>query len=64
MFNFMVSTSPDDISQKLHGTYIICSRHPLIETVLLRVSRFSVEISRTYPHAVTHDRTQTETLLG
>lgn len=64
MFNFMVSTSPDDISRKLHGTYIICSRHPLIETVLLRVSHFSVEISRTYPHAVTHDRTQTETLLG
>jgi len=49
----------DDISR---WRYLYRSRHSLMETT--RLPGLPVEISRTYPHAVTHDGTQTETPLG
>lgn len=51
--------------EKFDSTYTIYSRHPLIEMAHHRVSRYSVEISRTYPHAVTQDMEhKRKTLLG
>lgn len=48
----------DDISRKFRGTYTytVCSRRAPFnrKSVALSVPRFPVEISRTYPHAVTH----------